>query len=116
MISRHQRGAVVPKYMWKVSYSQQGIQGVVRQGADDRVEQIRGMVAANGGTLEGFYFAFGDTDAYVIADMPSDTTTAAVSIAVASSGTANVETVKLLTPAEVDEARGIQTGYVPPGS
>ncbi len=104
------------KYMWKVSYSQQGIQGVVSQGAQDRVEQIGKMVAANGGTLEGFYFAFGDTDAYVIADMPSDTATAAISIAVASTGTAGIETVKLLTPAEVDEARGIKTGYVPPGS
>jgi uncharacterized protein with GYD domain len=106
----------MPKYLWKVSYSREGLQGVMRQGAEDRVEQIGKMVTANGGTLEGFYFAFGDTDAYVIADLPGDTTTAAISMAVAASGTASVETVKLLTPAEVDEARGVNTGYVAPGA
>ena len=49
-------------------------------------------------------------------DVPGDTTAAALSLAVAASGTGRIETVKLLTPAEVDEARGMQTGYVPPGS
>jgi uncharacterized protein with GYD domain len=106
----------MPKYMWKVSYSVDGIKGVMKQGAVDRVAQIDQMVAANGGTLEGFYFAFGDTDAYVIADLPGDTTAAAVALAVAASGTGGIETVKLLTPAEIDGARGIQTGYVPPGA
>lgn len=103
-------------YMWKVSYSVDGIRGIVKQGAVDRATQIGQIVAANGGTLEAFYFAFGDTDAYVIADLPDDTTAAAISLAVVSSGAAGVETVKLLTPAEVDEARSIQTGYVPPGA
>jgi uncharacterized protein with GYD domain len=66
--------------------------------------------------VEAFYFAFGDTDAYVIVDVPGDTSAAALAMAVAASGAAGMQTVKLLTPAEVDEARGIQTGYVPPGA
>lgn len=106
----------MPKYMWKVSYTEAGIQGVMRQGAADRAAQIAKITAANGGTLEGFYFAFGDTDAYVIAELPGDTTAAAISLAVGSSGTAGIQTVKLLTPGEVDEAIAIQTGYVPPGA
>ena len=106
----------MPKYMWKVSYSADGIRGLAKQGAVDRAAQIGQITAANGGTVEGFYFAFGDTDAYVIADLPGDTTAAAIALAVGSSGAAGIETVKLLTPAEVDEARSIQTGYVPPGA
>ena len=106
----------MPKYMWKVSYSIDGVRGIVKQGAVDRAAQIGQITAANGGTLEGFYFAFGDTDAYVVADLPGDTTAAAIALAVASSGAAGIETVKLLTPAEVDEARSIQTGYTPPGA
>jgi uncharacterized protein with GYD domain len=106
----------MPKYMWKVSYTADGIRGLVKQGAVDRAAQIGQITAANGGTLEGFYFAFGDTDAYVLADLPGDTTAAAIALAVGGSGAAGIETVKLLTPAEVDEARGIQTGYVPPGA
>ena len=106
----------MPKYMWKVSYTADGIRGLVKQGAVDRAAQIGQITAANGGTLEGFYFAFGDTDAYVLADLPGDTTAAAIALAVGGSGAAGIETVKLLTPAEVDAARGIQTGYVPPGA
>lgn len=106
----------MPKYMWKVSYSQAGLQGLLRQGAVDRAAQFERIIASNGGTLEGFHFAFGETDAYVIADLPGDPAAAALSLAVSSAGVASMETVKLLTPAEIDEARGIQTGYVPPGA
>jgi uncharacterized protein with GYD domain len=106
----------MPKYMWKVSYSVDGIRGLMKQGAADRAAQIGEITAANGGKLEGFYFAFGDTDAYVISEMPSDTSAAAIALAVAASGAASIETVKLLTPAEMDEARGVQTGYKAPGA
>jgi uncharacterized protein with GYD domain len=106
----------VPKYLWKVSYTAEGLRGLLEQGAQDRAAQIAKITAANGGTMESFHFAFGDTDVYVISELPGDTTAAAVAMAVAASGTASIQTVKLLTPAEIDEARGIQTGYVPPGS
>jgi uncharacterized protein with GYD domain len=106
----------MPKYMFKVSYSTDGLRGMMRQGAADRSAQIGRLMEANGGSLEGFHFAFGDTDAYVIADLPGDTAAAAISLAVASAGVGSIQTVKLLTPAEVDEARGIETGYPPPGA
>jgi uncharacterized protein with GYD domain len=103
-------------FMWKVAYTQQGLAGIMKQGGSDRADQIRGIVEKNGGSLQAFYFAFGDTDAYVIADLPNDTVAAAISLAVASSGTAATDTVKLITPSELDEARAMQTGYVPPGA
>lgn len=106
----------MPRYLYKVSYTQDGINGVMQQGAASRAEQIGQIIAGNGGTMRSFDFAFGDTDVYVIVEMPGDTAAAALSLAVAASGVGSIETVKLLTPAEVDEARGIQTGYVPPGS
>ena len=106
----------MPKYMFKVSYTADGIRGVMQQGAADRAAQIGKLTEANGGSTEGFYFAFGDTDAFVISDLPGDTTAAAIALAVASAGVASIQTVKLLTPAEIDEARGIQTGYKPPGA
>ena len=106
----------MPKYMYKVAYTAEGLRGLMKQGAADRAAQIAQLVAANGGAVEAFYFAFGDTDAYVIVDVPGDTAAAALAMAVAASGAAGMQTVKLLTPAEIDEARGIQTGYVPPGA
>jgi uncharacterized protein with GYD domain len=106
----------MPRYLYKVSYSHDGLRGVMQQGAAARAEQIGQIIASNGGSMKSFDFAFGETDVFVIVELPGDTAAAALSLAVAASGTASIETVKLLTPAEVDEARGMQTGYVPPGS
>jgi uncharacterized protein with GYD domain len=104
------------KYLWKVSYSVDGLRGVMKEGAASRATFIEKMIANIGGHMESFNFAFGDTDVYVISELPDDTSAAAVALAVASAGVGSIETVKLLTPAEVDTARGIDTGYKPPGS
>ena len=103
------------KYLFKVSYTADGLRGVMKEGAEHRVGFISKMAADMGGSLESFHFAFGDTDAYVICEIPDDESAAAIAMAVASSGTGSMETVKLLTPDQVDKARGINTGYQPPG-
>jgi len=103
-------------YLFKVSYSVEGLKGIAREGAEHRVAFIGKMIEGLGGKLGSFHFAFGDTDAYVIGEFPDDKTAAAVAMAVGASGTGSCETVKLLTPADVDEARAITTGYQPPGA
>lgn len=104
------------KYLWKVRYTVEGGRGVMKEGAASRRAFVEKMTADVGGTLESFYFAFGDADVYVIADLPSDATAAAISLAVSTSGAASLETVKLLTAEELDEARGIDVGYRAPGT
>ena len=104
------------RYLFKVSYSVAGLQGVMKEGAEHRRDFIAKMSADVGGSLESFDFAFGETDAYVVCEIPDDETAAAVAMAVVASGTGGVETVKLLTPAQVDRARGIHTGYQAPGA
>jgi uncharacterized protein with GYD domain len=104
------------KYLWKVNYTLDGARGVQKEGAANRHAFIESLIGGLGGHLESFYFAFGDVDVYVIADLPDDTTAAAVAISVGTSGAATVETVKLLTAEEIDAARGIQTGYRAPGA
>jgi uncharacterized protein with GYD domain len=105
----------MPKYMWKVDYSVDGIRGVLKEGAAHRAGFIGKLCSNLGGQMESFHFAFGDTDVYVIAELPSDATAAAVAMAVGASGTGSIETVKLLTPEEADAARAIETGYQAPG-
>ena len=104
------------RYLFKISYSQAGMQGIMKEGAQHRVDFIAKMTAGVGGSLESFDFAFGKTDAYVLVEIADDETAAAVAMAVAAAGTGGVETVKLLSPAQIDAARGIQTGYKPPGA
>ena len=103
-------------YMFKVDYSLEGIKGVMAEGAEHRAAFIGKLLQDNGGSLGSFHFAFGDTDVYVVCELPDDITAAAVAMAVGASGTGSIETVKLLTPAEADAARAITTGYKPPGA
>jgi uncharacterized protein with GYD domain len=106
----------MPRYLFKVSYSTEGLKGVMQEGAEHRQTFIAKMAADMGGSLESFDFAFGATDVYAICEIPDDETAAAVAMAVGASGTGSTDTVKLLTPQQVDKARGITTGYRAPGS
>jgi uncharacterized protein with GYD domain len=73
------------------------------------------MLASVGGKLEAFYFAFGDTDLYVIADLPDHAAAAGVALTVAQSGRASTNTVVLLTAEEMDAASKKTVAYRPPG-
>lgn len=105
----------MPKYMFAANYTKQGLDGVRSKGAKDRAAAIGELARSMGGTLEGFYFAFGEVDAYVLVDLPDDETAAAVSLAVTGSGAAQTRTIRLLTTAEVDAALDKSVPYRPPG-
>jgi len=106
----------MPKILWKVNYTADGAKGVLKDGGSKRRAVVEELLRANGGRLECFYFAFGDADAYLIADVPSNTDAAATAIAVGASGAAVLSTTILLTPEEVDEATKASIDYQPPGT
>ena len=105
----------MPKYLYRVSYSAEGAKGLIKDGGSARLAAIEPIAEGMGGSIESFYFAFGDDDAYVIADLPSNAAAAALSLAVNASGAARVTTVPLMTPGEMDEAAEATPGYTPPG-
>ena len=105
----------MPKYLWKASYTAEGAKGVAQEGGSGRREAVRAATESVGGTLEAFYFAFGDGDAYVIADLPGNEAAAAVAMAVNGSGRATVQTITLLTPEEVDAATKVDVDFRPAG-
>jgi len=106
----------VPKFLVKARYTSEGAKGVQSGGGTSRREAIAKMAAGLGGSLESFYFAFGETDAYVVLDLPDNRAAAAAAIAVGASGAAGAEVVVLLTPEDVDAAAGLSVDYRPPGS
>jgi uncharacterized protein with GYD domain len=73
------------------------------------------VVKSVGGTLEAYYFAFGDNDFYLIADVPNNVSAAAGSMVANASGAVKVKTVVLLTPEEVDQVVKKTVEYRPPG-
>lgn len=106
----------MPKYLFKASYTQAGIQSLIQDGGTSRKEMVDNLISEAGGCLEVFYFAFGDDDLYVIADLPDDATAAALSLAVGAAGSVGTKTTVLVTPETVDEAVKKAVSYRPPGS
>jgi uncharacterized protein with GYD domain len=104
------------KYLWQVSYTTEGVRGLLKEGGTRRRALVEQLVKEAGGNLEAFYYAFGEDDAYVIADLPNDATASAISLTVAASGGAHLKTVKLLLPEEIDDATQISVAYRPPGA
>jgi uncharacterized protein with GYD domain len=106
----------MPKYLFEASYTTEGVKGVASKGGTARRDAIQQMFEASGGTMEGFYFAFGDSDAYVFGELPDNEAATAIALSVNQSGGATVKTVVLLTPDEVDAAAKASVDYRPPGS
>jgi uncharacterized protein with GYD domain len=106
----------VAKFLVKASYTSEGAKGVQSAGGGSRRDAVAKMAEGLGGSLESFYFAFGDTDAYVVMDLPDNRSAAAASIAVNAAGAAASEVIVLLTPEDVDAAAKLSVEYRPPGS
>jgi uncharacterized protein with GYD domain len=102
-------------YLIRASYTQQGIKGVLKEGATGRVNAVTALVGSVGGTVESIYWAFGDDDFFAVVELPDNAAAAAVAATVGASGAASVTTTVLLTAAEVDDARSRTVAYRAPG-
>ncbi|MGA7278493.1 MAG: GYD domain-containing protein [Desulfocapsaceae bacterium] len=103
------------KYLFQASYVDKGIKGLLAEGATSRVNHVKQLITGMGGSVEAFYFSFGDDDVVAIGDFPDNETAAAFSFAVNASGAVKIKTTVLMTPEEVDEAAQKTVNYRPPG-
>lgn len=106
----------MPRFLFEANYTPAGVKGVIKDGGSARRDAIAKAVAALGGRVESFHFAFGAVDAYVICELPDNATAAAMALAVGQSGLASVRTTVLMTPEEVDGAVQKQVSYRGPGN
>jgi uncharacterized protein with GYD domain len=106
----------MPKYLFVVSYTAEGIRGVQKDGGTARRKAAEEVFKSVGGSVEGFYFAFGETDAYVFGDLPDNESAAAAALTVSGSGAIAAKTVVLITPEEMDAAAKRSVTYRPPGA
>jgi len=105
----------MPKYMIHASYTVAGVKGLQSKGGSSRRDAIAEMLEGLGGSLESMYFAFGDADVVVIADLPDNEAATAVALTVNAAGGAATRTWVLLTPEEVDAAAKLSVSYRAPG-
>ncbi len=104
------------RYLFQGSYSLDGIKGVLKEGGSGRRKAVEAAVKALGGSVEGYYFGFGETDVYVIVDGIDHETAAAFSMGIAATGAVHsVKTTVLLTAEEIDAAAKKTLSYRAPG-
>jgi len=103
------------KYLVQVRYTADGARGLLAEGGTGRRSATEKAIASAGGKMESFYFALGEVDAYIIADLPDDVSVVALQLAVNATGRINSNTVKLITPEEVDKAAKQKVAYRAPG-
>ncbi len=106
----------MPKYMIEASYTAEGAKGIAKEGASSRKKFVDQLIRKSGGTMESFYFGFGDADVYITCDMPDVVSAVAISLAVNASGAVHLKTVPLFTVEEMDQAAGREVGYRAPGA
>ena len=106
----------MPKFLIEASYQPEGARGVAQKGGTARREIISQLIGSMGGSVESFYFAFGDADVYVVVDLPSNEAASALALSINQSSATKVRTIVLLTPEQVDEAAKMTPDYRPPGS
>jgi uncharacterized protein with GYD domain len=105
----------VAKYLFQANYTDEGLKGLLKDGGSKRRDAVEQAIKGLGGTMEAFYYAFGDADVVGIADLPDNVSATTFSLLVTAAGGAAIKTTVLITPEEVDQAAKKTLDYRPPG-
>ena len=105
----------MPKYLYHGSYTDEGLKGLIKDGGTKRMEVTRTAVESLGGTMEAYYFAFGENDFYLIVDTPDNVNAVTGSLVANASGAVKVKVTVLITTEEVDRAVKETMDWRPPG-
>src|SRR3712207_1551371 len=105
-------------YLTKFSYTPETWARLIAR-PEDRRTAATTYIESVGGTLHGFWYAFGTHDGYTLWEAPDPVSMASVAIALSSGGAiSSLETTVLLTVDETLEAlsKAGQIRYRPPGA
>jgi uncharacterized protein with GYD domain len=105
----------MPKFLVEAKYTAAGTEGLLKSSASQRRKAVEDILASMGGTLESFHFSFGDADAVIIVDLPSNEMALSVALAVRASGMVHSATTPLMTVDEADRAIEHHATYRAPG-
>jgi uncharacterized protein with GYD domain len=103
------------RYLFRGTYSREGAQGLLREGGTRRRAAVESLVQSLGGRLLSFDYALGETDLFMVVELPDAVAAASASLIVAASGAGRWRTTVLLTAEEMDRAARSGAAYRPPG-
>ncbi len=108
----------MPLYLSRFSYTPETWTRLVGT-PEDRRRAAEEYIASVGGTLHGFWYAFGTHDGFTLWEAPDNASMAAVALAITAGGAMrSFETTVLLTVDETMEAlrQAERVRYRPPGA
>jgi uncharacterized protein with GYD domain len=108
----------MPLYLSKFSYTPESWARLIGN-PEDRREAARTYIESVGGSLHGFWYAFGSHDGYTLWEAPDNVSMAAVAMALSGGGAlSSLDTTVLLTVDETLTAlrRAAEVRYRPPGA
>jgi uncharacterized protein with GYD domain len=108
----------MPFYLTRFSYTPETWGRLIQKPEDRRVAAQQYMESV-GGQLHGFWYAFGDYDAYTLWEAPDNVSMAAVAVAISAGGAlSSFQTITLLTVEETLAAlkKAHSVKYRAPGS
>ena len=108
----------MPLYLTRFSYTPQTWARMI-DNPEDRRAAAQEYIESVGGTLQGFWYAFGEHDGYTLWEAPDNVSMAAVALAIGGGGAlSSFETTVLMTVedtlAALEKAGSVK--YKPPGS
>jgi len=108
----------MPFYLTRFSYTPETWARLIAKPEDRRVA-AKQYIESVGGKLHGFWYAFGEHDAYNLWEAPDGVSMAAVALAISAGGAlSSMQTTTLLTVEDtlsaLEKARSIK--YVAPGT
>lgn len=104
----------MPKYLVQGSYTDQGLNGLLKEGGSKRRVMVEKLAEEMGGKLEVFYYAFGSDDFVIILDLPGNIEMAATAIVAQASGMVKSRVTVLMAPEDVDQAVKRKVDFRPP--
>ena len=108
----------MPLYVTKFSYTPETWARLIGN-PEDRRQAAQTYIESVGGTLHGFWYAFGAHDGYTLWEAPDNVSMAGVALAISSAGAlSSLETTVLLTVDEKMDAlrKAAQVQYKKPGA
>ncbi|MDA9508783.1 GYD family protein [Bradyrhizobium sp. CCBAU 11386] len=107
----------MPLYLTRFSYTPATWAKLIRN-PEDRRTAAEEYITKVGGTLRGFWYAFGDHDGYTLWEAPDNVSMAATALAIGAGGAlSSIQTTVLMTVEEtlaaLNKASSIK--YRPPG-
>ena len=108
----------MPLYLTKFSYTAETWARLIGN-PEDRRQAAQSYIESVGGSVHGFWYAFGPHDGYALWEAPDNVSMAGVALAIGAGGAlSSWDTTVLLTVEETMEAlrRAQQVAYRPPGA